>query len=436
MIMKNIRTFVFALTIALALSGCTTTKDLERRPELVAVEAGNVGGDSASQAGGFEPTSQPNSKEALGQDATSDQSSEADASAANATVQPKTNAAPAGTSDEQASKTAAATPPATDGTQPNQAASQTPSGVVAGSGQQNPQTSTPQSSASAEGSAGAPPVVIEKRIYIEKPIYLPEITQSAPPKPGEVVANAVSQGVMKPKDYNGAMIFYDYDDTLVYQIFTMPLRVTDLYLQPGEKVIEGPFCGDTTRWSIGGGVSKTGGVDTQHLYLKPSEEGLETTLIVNTDKRIYHLIIKSFKDTFMLAVMWRYPGFGMPLDFISPDSKKEQSDSLSGQGTNQIQNASANYGLDPAFMSTDYTVSYPKNNPPDWLPTMVVDDGSKTYIVLPESVIHHELPAVFGENGEIVNFRVKDNVIMIDRLLKKMQLKLRDVTVDIKKKGA
>ena len=69
--MKNIRAFAFALTIALALLGCTTTKDLERRPELVAVEAGNVGGDSASQAGAVEPTSQPNSKEALGQDATS-----------------------------------------------------------------------------------------------------------------------------------------------------------------------------------------------------------------------------------------------------------------------------------------------------------------------------------------------------------------------------
>ena len=259
MIMKYIRTFAFALTVALALSGCTTTKDLERRPELVAVEAGNVGGDSASQAGEVGPTSQPDGKGASGQDATSDQSSGTDASAANATVQPKTNAAPAGTSDEQASKTAVATPPATDGTQPNQAASQTPSGVVAGSSQQNPQTSTPQSSASAEGSAGAPPVVIEKRIYIEKPIYLPEITQSAPPKTGEVVANAVSQGVMKPKDYNGAMIFYDYDDTLVYQIFTMPLRVTDLYLQPGEKVIEGPFCGDTTRWSIGEAFQKQAG---------------------------------------------------------------------------------------------------------------------------------------------------------------------------------
>ena len=117
-----------------------------------------------------------------------------------------------------------------------------------------------------------------------------------------------SKGVTKPKDYNGAMMLYDYDETLVYQVYAMPLRVTDIYLEPGEKVIEQPFCGDTTRWTIGGGVSKTDGVDTQHLYLKPSEEGLETTLIINTDRRIYHLIIKSFKDTFMLAVMWRYPG--------------------------------------------------------------------------------------------------------------------------------
>jgi type IV secretion system protein VirB9 len=87
-------------------------------------------------------------------------------------------------------------------------------------------------------------------------------------------------------------------------------------------------------------------------------------------------------------------------------------------------------------MSTDYTVSYPKNNPPDWLPSMVLDDGNKTYIVLPEAVIHHELPAVFGENGELLNFRVKDNIFVLDRLVRKVQLKLRDITVEVKKKGA
>ena len=251
------------------------------------------------------------------------------------------------------------------------------------------------------------------------------------------MTQAMSQGVMRPKDYNGALMLYDYDSSLVYQVYTMPLRVTDIYLEPGEKLIEQPFCGDTTRWNIGGGVSKTAGVDTQHLYLKPSEEGLETTLIVNTDRRIYHLIIKSFKDTFMMAVMWHYPGQGMPLDFLSgstPTSSGAERDAK--QGSDPGERDPSAIAIDPLLMSSDYTVSYPKGNPPQWLPTLVLDDGAKTYIVLPDTVIHHELPAAFGENGEIVNFRVKDNVIVIDRLLHKVQLKLRDVTVEIKKKGA
>ena len=296
--------------------------------------------------------------------------------------------------------------------------------------------------APAQDGLSAPPVIVEKKIYVEKPIYYPENPAPAQGKPGETVASAMSQGVMKPKDYNGAMMLYDYDQMLVYQVFTMPLRVTDIYLEPGEKVIEQPFCGDTTRWNIGGGVSKTAGADTQHLYLKPSEEGLETTLIVNTDRRIYHLIIKSFKDTFMLAVMWRYPGSpghpgaSMPYDFLSGNEKKNGTDPASRQSGNQTEGSQAAFAIDPALMSSDYKVSYPKNNPPEWLPTMVLDDGAKTYIVLPDTVIHHELPAVFGENGELVNFRVKDNLVVIDRLMRKMQLKLRDVTVEIKKKGA
>ena len=108
----------------------------------------------------------------------------------------------------------------------------------------------------------------------------------------------------------------------------------------------------------------------------------------------------------------------------------------SGQDKGQTESGQAAFTVDPALISSDYTVSYPKGKPPQWLPTLVLDDGEKTYIVLPDTVIHHELPAVFGENGELVNFRVKDNLVVIDRLLKKIQLKLRDVNVEIKKKGA
>ena len=127
----------------------------------------------------------------------------------------------------------------------------------------------------------------------------------------------------------------------------------------------------------------------------------------------------------------------MPYDFLSQDNqKKNNTEQGQTQGANQTESSVRGFGVDPALMSTDYTVSYPKNNPPDWLPTLVLDDGNKTYVVLPETVIHHELPAVFGENGEIVNFRVKDNIFVIDRLMRKMQLKLRNTTVEIKKKGA
>ena len=362
--------------LTILLCACTTTKDLERHPEMVAVES---------------PRNQM--KEGVaGQKGDGEQG------------QNRTGIADSGVNKES---------PTGD------------TSVLSAEGEAKPNAPvTP-----------APPVIIEKKIYIEKPIYYPE---NAPQiiKPGETVLNAAAQGVMKPKDYNGAMILYDYDEKFVYQVFTMPLRVTDIYLQPGEKVIEQPFCGDTTRWSIGGGVSKTLGVDTQHLYLKPSEEGLETTLIINTERRIYHLIIKSFKDTFMLAVMWRYPGLGMPYDFLSQENQRKNTPEQGKQSPDQAESAATLFAIDPALMSTDYMVSYPKGNPPQWLPTLVLDDGKKTYIVLPDTVMHHELPALFGENGEIVNFRVKDNIFVIDRLMRKVQLKLRDVTVEIKKKGA
>jgi type IV secretion system protein TrbG len=285
--------------------------------------------------------------------------------------------------------------------------------------------------------ASTVPSVVEKKIYIEKPIYYPDATPTTPAKPEQTVADAASAGVMRPSDYNGAAILYDYDESLVYQVFTMPLRVTDVYLQPGEKLVEQPFCGDTTRWNIGGGVAKNAGVETQHLYIKPTAEGLETTLIINTDRRIYHLIIKSFKDTFMFSVMWRYPGAQLPLDFLGSQGQSQAAgtkaaDRASAQG----QSDETAFGVDPALISTDYLMSYPKKSPPQWLPTMVLDDGSKTYIVLPDTIVHHQLPAVFGEAGELLNFRVKDNLIVIDRLVRRIELKLGNVTVQITKKGA
>jgi type IV secretion system protein VirB9 len=435
--MKRETTLAIAVGLAVILSACTTTKDLERRPQMVAVDSSKA---QEKESVVQQKTNSENPQERVGatiDGAAGKKESDTPASETEGAGGKNSTASATGAPEVQKSVAEKAAQSAGGEAQQGTLGSLSQPNATSPGEVQKPKEAASMTPAPAKEGAGAPPVIIEKKIYIEKPIYYPENAPQASPKAGDAVQNATSQGVMKPKDYNGAMILYDYDDKLVYQVFTMPLRVSDIYLEPGEKVIEQPFCGDTTRWSIGGGVSKTGGVDTQHLYLKPSEEGLETTLIINTDRRIYHLIIKSFKDTFMLAVMWRYPGFGLPYDFLTENNqKKGSSDQGKTQGENQSESSAATFGIDPALMSTDYTVSYPKNNPPEWLPTLVIDDGNKTYIVLPETVIHHELPAVFGENGEIVNFRVKDNIFVIDRLMRKMQLKLRSTTVEIKKKGA
>ena len=311
--------------LAIILAACTTTKDLERHPELVAVDSPKADEKGSAAQPGAENRNPTSKRES---------------------TTPSAIASGTSAASEEAQKSSAE--------------------VEAPGAEGEVNAGAPATPAPAQDRPSTPPVIVEKKVYVEKPIYYPENAASAQAKPGETVADAMSQGVMKPKDYNGAMMLYDYDQLLVYQVFTMPLRVTDIYLEPGEKVIEQPFCGDTTRWNIGGGVSKTAGVDTQHLYLKPSEEGLETTLIINTDRRIYHLIIKSFKDTFMLAVMWRYqgssghPGTGMPYDFLSGNEKKNGTDAASRQSGDQTEGSHGAFAIDPALMSSDYTVSYPK----------------------------------------------------------------------------
>ena len=99
---------------------------------------------------------------------------------------------------------------------------------------------------------------------------------------------------------------YDFDPDFTYEIYCQPYRVTDIQLEPGEQVIEMPFLSESKDWEIGAGVSRVGGIDTQHFFLKPEYSGLESSFIIITDKRVYHLMLKSFKDISMTQVKWEY----------------------------------------------------------------------------------------------------------------------------------
>lgn len=267
---------------------------------------------------------------------------------------------------------------------------------------------------------------------IEKPVYIPhEETEKQPQKPSgtDAVRQAQADGILKPQDYSHAAVLYDYDADRVYEVYCQPLRVTDVALRRGEKIAEPPFVSDSERWKIGAGVSYENGEAMQHVYVKPDEASLEATLIINTDQRVYHLILRSFKTVHMPKVRWNYPGNPLPLNFASAGEAKGQAGA--GGGNNQ---AESEIMADPRFLSFNYLVTYPLFGKPRWLPELVYDDGKKTYISFPGEALQAQLPAVFENRAEVVNYRVTRNIIVIDKLIEALTVRIGKRQVLIRKK--
>ena len=88
------------------------------------------------------------------------------------------------------------------------------------------------------------------------------------------------------------------------------LQVCDVELQPGEQV-NSLHLGDTARWTVEPAVTGTGPQAVQHLIIKPMDTGLETSLIVTTDRRTYHLRLRSHRAEFMPRVAFIYPDEAM-----------------------------------------------------------------------------------------------------------------------------
>jgi len=65
---------------------------------------------------------------------------------------------------------------------------------------------------------------------------------------------------------------------------------------------------------------------------------------------------------------------------------------------------------------------------PPWRPVSVFDDGRRVYVVFPAGIVQGEMPPIFvlGANGEpqIVNSRIHQNVLIVDRLFGAAELRL------------
>jgi len=266
-------------------------------------------------------------------------------------------------------------------------------------------------------------------VFVDRPVFVPP--EEKPPKspaPGiETAQDANAKGIIKPQDYSHAAIIYVYNPDEVYEVFAQPLRVCDLVMEANERISEIPYVSDSERWVIGAGVSYENGNPIQHVYVKPEIPSISASLIINTDRRVYRIILRSYSAIHMPIVKWRYSHL-IPNNYI-PSQQPQNAGSGSPQDNSFP-------GIDPRFLSFNYRVKYGSFNKPVWLPKLVFDDGSKTFIQFPELVLQRELPAVYENRKDILNYRVNGNLIVIDKLISEITIKIgrNEITVN-KKRG-
>jgi P-type conjugative transfer protein TrbG len=218
---------------------------------------------------------------------------------------------------------------------------------------------------------------------------------------------------------NDGRVVYTYGSGLPI-IVCAPLHVCMLELEAGEKLVGEPHIGDSIRWEISPTISGSGPDATPILIIKPRISGLDTTMVVPTDRRAYYVRLQSKPAEYVARVAFAYP----------EDRRQEWQLYLAKQHEQELQEkaqAERVATLPNAAIENLYWNYEVKGGTSSTRPVHVMDDGAKTYIQMPEGATHRELPVlvVKGPNGsEMVNYRVKDNVYIVDRLFDRAALLL------------
>jgi len=206
-------------------------------------------------------------------------------------------------------------------------------------------------------------------------------------------------------------VVYQYGGGLPIMVCA-PLHVCILELEPGEKIVGEPHIGDSIRWEISPSTSGSGPDATPLIIIKPRIAGLDTTMVVPTDRRAYYVRLESKPNEYTARVAFSYPEDSQQKwqEYLAKQREEEKQQKADAERVVQLPNGALE------DMYWNYEI---KGGDAFTRPLHVMDDGAKTYIQMPPETIHRELPVlvVQGPSGsEMVNYRVKNNMYIVDRL--------------------
>jgi len=229
-------------------------------------------------------------------------------------------------------------------------------------------------------------------------------------------------GASMPTQGENGKVVYIYGQGMPVLVCA-PLRVCAIELEAGEHLESQPQIGDGRRWEITPVLSGSGLDETPILIVKPIEAGLETDLIVPTDKRTYVVRLVSDPTRFVSRLAFQYPDEDRAkwAAFTArQDEAKRNAEAVTEERRERDQKAGALPMADNTVdrLYLDYKLSGDEHLRPDH----VFDDGQHTYLIYPNDGRFRELPTlllVVNGKTELVNFRVDGPRYIVDRLFDK-----------------
>ncbi|WP_235211950.1 P-type conjugative transfer protein TrbG [Sphingopyxis sp. LC81] len=236
-----------------------------------------------------------------------------------------------------------------------------------------------------------------------------------PADPRQRVGRANAEARVQPdrQGYRNAIQQYAWAEGALFQVYSAPGQVTDIVLQEGEQLVgPGPVAsGDTVRWIIGDTVSGAGARRRVHVLVKPTRSDIMTNLIINTDRRTYHVELRATPAAYMASVSWTYPA--------------DELIALQAAEAEAARIAPVAGAIDLAALNFRYRIT---GDTPAWRPVRAFDDTRQLFIEFGEDIATGDMPPLFvlGAAGEaeLVNYRVQGRYMIVDRLFERGELRL------------
>lgn len=255
--------------------------------------------------------------------------------------------------------------------------------------------------------------------------------------------------------YKAGLVTFAYGSGIPTVVCAL-LELTDLAFEKGESILSVQL-GDSVRWNIESAISGSANDSVEHLIVKPLEAGLKTSMLITTDRRTYHIRLKSTEADFMPAVVFSYP------NSLKLPSKKHYGDDsylqyTSNYDSNEDHNDYSETNSSLKYYSSVQNVSYEGNSRPALnvaatyndstqrrnynysvdgdskiIPQNVYDDGKRTFIVMDNPINSSYLPVLqeissesflfFGEDKtNTINFTYFDNTFVVDGIYTHLRL--------------